>query len=111
MVFTVMHMNEPVAVVELSDDKKKVDIKKLVPDSIKQPFSGSKLDLERVYNFLKGRCYEDGRSDLNEILRQAGLTYNNPWEWVKITHGVTYEDLFWVRFPGEVITWEDVKVR
>ncbi len=111
MVFTVMYMNEPVAVVELSEDKKKVDIQKLVPDSIKQPFSGSKLDLERVYNFLKGRCYEDGRSDLKEILNQAGLTYNNPWEWVKITHGVTYEDLFWVRFLGESLTWEDVKVR
>lgn len=111
MVFTVMHLNEPVALVELSEDKKKVDIHKLVPDSIRQPFSGSKLDLERVYNFLKGRCYEDSRSDLEEILHQASLTYNNPWEWMKITHGVTYEDLFWIRFPGETITWEDVRVR
>lgn len=111
MVFTVMHMNEPVAVVELSEDKRRVDIRKLVPDSVRQPFSGNKLDLERVYSFLKSRCYEDGRSDLAKILDQAGLSYNNPWEWIKITHGVTYEDLFWIRFPGETILWEDVKVR
>lgn len=86
MEFTVMLQDEPVAVVKLSEDKKKVEIHKLVPDSIRQPFSGSKL-------------------------AQAGLTHNNPWEWVKLTHGVTYEDLFWVRFPGETLTWKDVRVR
>lgn len=106
-----MHKDEPVAFVRLSEDKKQVDIQKLVPDSLKQPFCGNKLDLERVYNFLKDRCYEDGRSDLKDILKEAGLTYNNPWKWMKITHGVTYEDLFWIRFPGETLTWKDVKVR
>lgn len=111
MVFTVMHKDEPVAIVELSEDKRKVNIRKLIPDGIRQPFSGNKLDLERVYNFLKNRCYEDGRADLDEILGQEGLTYNNPYKWVKITHGVTYEDLFWIRFPGESLTWEDVRVR
>ena len=111
MEFTVMHKDEPVAIVRLSEDKKKVEIQKLIPDCIRQPFCGNKLDLERVYNFLKDRCYEDGRSDLKEILNQAGLTYNNPWKWMKITHGVTYEDLFWIWFPGETITWKDVKVR
>ena len=111
MEFTVMHLDDPVAIVRISDDKHKVEIDKLVPDSHRQPFGGDKLDLERVYNFLKGRCYEDGRGDLREILEQAGLDNNNPWEWVKISHGVTYEDLLWVRFPGETLTWEDVKVR
>lgn len=111
MEFTVMHKDEPVTIVTLSEDKKTVSIQKLIPDSIKQPFSGNKLDLERVYNFLKDRCYEDCRGDLEEILSQAGLTYNNPWKWMKITHGVTYEDFFWIRFPGETITWEDVRVR
>jgi len=106
-----MHMNEPVTDIHISDDKKMVEIIKLIPDSIRQPFSGTKLDLERVYNFLKDRCYEDGRADIKEILAQAGLESNNPWEWMKITHGVTYEDLFWIRFPDENLTWEDVKLR
>lgn len=111
MFFTVMHKNEPVAEVYLSADKKTVHINKLIPDSIKQPFSGKKLNLERVYDFLKSRCYEDGREDLPEILHQAGLTSNNPWKWCKITHGVTYDDLFWIRYEGENLTWEDVKIR
>lgn len=111
MFFTVMHKNLPVAEITISDDKKKVHIKKLVSDSLYQPFGGDKLDLERVYNFLKSRCYEDGRADLRQILAEAGMTENNPWEWVKITHGVTYDDFFWIRFEDEQITWEDVSIR
>lgn len=109
--FTVMCMDRPVANVKIADDKKCVEIEKLIPDSILQPFSGTKLDMERVYQFLKGRCYEDGRADLHEILEQAGMKDNNPWEWMKITHGVTYEDTYWIRFPGEDLTWQEVKVR
>jgi len=111
MFFTVMHQDEPVAEVFISKDKKTVHIKKLIPDSIKQPFSGDKLNLERVYNFLKSRCYEDGRADLPEILSQAGLQSNNAWKWVRITHGVTYDDMFWIKYPNEDINWEDVRVR
>lgn len=111
MKFTVMCLNQPVAEVKVSDDKKQVEIQKLIPDSILQPFCGKKLDTERVYQFLKGRCYEDDRADLKEILEQAGMMNNNPWEWVRITHGVTFEDTFWVRFPGETLTWEEVKPR
>lgn len=111
MEFTVMCLDRPAAYVRISENKHKVEITKLIPDSIWQPFSGSKLDLERVYDFLKGRCYEDCRADLPEILKQAGMKENNPWEWMKITHGVTYEDMFWIRFPGETLTWNEVKVR
>lgn len=36
---------------------------------------------------------------------------NNPWEWVRISHGVMFDDFLWIRFPGENLTWEDVKIR
>lgn len=109
--FTVMYENIAVANVTVSDDHKKVQIEKLVPDSIIQPFSGNELSLERVYGFLKSRCYEDERADLKEILNQANLTSNNPWEWNKITHGVMWDDMIWIRFEGETLRWEDVQWR
>ena len=111
MEFTVLHMDEPVANVWVSADHKQVRIDKLIPDGFKQPFCGGKLDTFRVYQFLKDRCYEDGRGDLQEILAQAGMSSNDPWEWVKHSHGVTYEDFWWIRFPGEQLTWKDVRVR
>ncbi len=109
--FTVMFKNEEVTRVYVSADHKNVVIEKLHPDGIKQPFSGNKLDLERVYDFLKDRCFEDGYHDLDRVLEIVGIESNNPWEWNRKTHGVTWEDYFWVKFEDEDIVWEDVKWR
>lgn len=106
-----MYENNPVAKVSISDDHKKVEIEKKVPDSIIQPFGGNNLTLDRVYTFLKSRCYEDNREDLGEILKQANLVSNNPWQWNKITHGVMWEDHLWIKFEGEKLCWEDVRWR
>lgn len=109
--FTVMHEDTEVAKVSISDDRKEVAVQKLVPDSIIQPLGGSNHSLERIYGFLKSRCYEDGRVDLKEILKQAGMTSNNPWEWNRITHGVMWDDKIWIRFEEENLSWEDVRWR
>ena len=66
---------------------------------------------ERFYMFMKDRCYEDGRADLPQILAAAGMTENDPYEWCKRTHGVTYDDFFWIKYDGEEIAWKDVKLR
>lgn len=109
--FTVMHKNTPVAEVSISDNRKETNVKKLVPDSIIQPFGGNDLSLSRVYDFLKSRCYEDNRVDLDEILKQARLKTNDPWKWNKITHGVMWDDEIWIKYEGEELEWEDVRWR
>ena len=106
--FTVMYEDHPVTEISLSEDKKDISIKKIIPDSVFQPFSGNRQDIFRIYDFLKSRCYEDERADLKDILKKAKLKHNNPWEWVKLTHGVTYEDKFWIKFPGEKLKWRDL---
>lgn len=90
--FTVFHENLAVARVLVSDDHKMVHIEKLIPDGIMQPFSGDKLNLERVYNFLKERCYEDGYVGLEDVLKRYHMSSNNPWEWNKKTHGKIFLD-------------------
>ena len=109
--FTVMFENIPVAYISVSDDHKKVQIEKLVPDSIIQPFGGEDLSLNRVYSFLKSRCYEDDREDLKEILSQAHLTSNDPWKRNRITQGVLWDDKIWIQYEGESLCWEDVQWR
>lgn len=109
--FTVMCENTPVTEVSVSDDHKDVKIRKLVPDSIIQPFGGNDCSINRVYDFLKSRCYEDDRVDLKEILAQAHLASNDPWKWNRITHGVMWDDQIWIRYEGEKLRWEDVQWR
>lgn len=112
-----MYLDTIVAIVTTEENNIVTCINKLVPDGPMQPFWGDMKSksqqylTQRFFGFLKDRCYEDGRADLSEILRQAGLTSNNPYEWVKVCHGVTFEDFFWLKFEGENVTWNDVKVR
>ena len=110
-VYDVMNKDLLVCVVEMSQDRKHISYKKMVADGINQPFSGNKLDVERFYAFLKSRCYEDGRADLKEILRQANMTSNDPYQFIELSHGVNYSDFFWIKKHDEKISWKDVKVR
>ena len=116
MIYHIMFKDKVIA--DVTREKNLITkIQKYVPDSPIQPFWGQMENMSqqwlttRFYKFLKDRCYEDGRADLPVILEQAGLENNNPYEFVKISHGVTYEDFFWIKFDDEEIKWDDVKVR
>ena len=50
------------------------------------------------------------QTDLAEILKEAGMSSNNPWEWVRLTHGVTWHDHIWILFDDEKLTWEEVRL-
>ena len=111
MDFVIMYKNEKSTDVHIDDDTKQVTIVKYLDSVGKQPFLGGKVNINRIYDFLKSRCYEDCYADLNNVLEAAGMTWNNPWEWCRQSHGVTWDDFLWIKYPGEEITWEDVKVR
>ena len=109
--YTIMWRNRTVARVFLLENRKEIQYEKIEPDGIHQPFSGDKLDLDRFYRFIKSRCYEDDRGDLEVILKKANLQSNNPYDFIKISHGVTYSDDFWIKTSDELLLWEDVKIR
>ncbi len=111
MVYHIMFMDTPVIDIETNEKNIVTHWEKHVPDSPIQPFWGENIDTLRFFHFLKDRCYEDSRADLKDILAAHGMENNNPYEWCMKTHGVTYEDFFWIRYNEEEITWEDVRVR
>lgn len=108
--FSIYFMDEIVSDVYMNTDEKKVDIKKYVTGP-KQPLMSDRNDVEYVYNFLKSRCFSNGRPDLQNILKEHGMKSNNPYEWNRKTHGIMSKDFWWIKFPGENITWNDIKPR
>lgn len=108
--YEIMCKNKLVAEVLLSKDKK--DILAIIKTNkvFLRPFK-EELTVYDFYRFIKDRCYEDERDDLSTILRLANLSSNNPYEWIKISHGVTWEDYFWIKEKNENIRWEEVRVR
>ena len=82
--FSIYFMDEIVSDVYMNTDEKKVDIKKYVTGP-KQPLMSDRNDVEYVYNFLKSRCFSNGRPDLQNILKEHGMESNNPYEWNRKT--------------------------
>ena len=78
---------------------------------VKQLFAERKMTRYQLGKIFELRCPEKGRPDIDELLQGLGLSEYDPYEIVKKTHGVSYNDYIWFRFPGEKITSKDVLVR
>lgn len=77
----------------------------------KRLFPAGKISRFQMSEILKTRCWDEGRPDIIELLRVRGIKEYNPLEIVRKTHGVSWNDFIWLRFPGEQLTAKDVLVR
>lgn len=107
--FTCYWKDEPVSFVNVRDNR--VFIKRYVDDPIKQLFWSDNIDLYRLTEVLRSRCWEENRADIDQIKKKLGIQYYDPLEIVKMTHGVSYNDFLWFQFDGEFLHWEDVAPR
>lgn len=91
--------------------KKEVIVSRFTDNPGKQLFAQKKMTRFQLGKIFEMRCWEKERADIMEILNHLGLSEYNPYEIVRRTHGVSYNDFIWFRFPGENITSKDVLVR
>lgn len=68
-------------------------------------------DYEWVVSFLESRCPSRERLDLKEVLGSLGLDVFDPLAIVQTTHGVMWNDYFWVKFDDEDLSYDSVKIR
>ena len=50
-------------------------------------------------------------NNIDEILFNLGLNEYNMLDILKKTHGVNFDDFWWIKFENEDLNWKDVKVR
>ncbi len=104
--FTCYWKDEPVSEVHIS--KLRASIKRFVKHPVKQLFPDEETDVYRLSEILKSRCWQEDRADIDAYLKKLGLTYYDPLEIVKKTHGVSYNDFLWFQFRGENLSWNKV---
>lgn len=107
--FDVFWKDEHTAHVEVKPSE--VLITRYVKHPVKQIFAADKMTRYQLNKILELRCWDRNRADINDILHHLGLSEYNPQQIVRKTHGVSYNDFIWFRFPGETITSKDVLVR
>ena len=92
-------------------DGAQVQVERLVIHPVKQLFASDVMTRDQLNRIFESRCWDRGRPDINELLAYRGLKAYNPYEIVKKTHGASWNDHIWFRFPGEKLTSKDVLVR
>lgn len=108
--FTCYWKDEPMA--EVHVENMKVYVKRFVKDHpVKQIFPVEEMDVFKLTEILKSRCWEDNRAGLDVLLKKIGVSFYDPLEIVKKTHGVSYNDFLWIQFRGEHLSWKDVAPR
>ena len=88
-----------------------VSVARFVKHPLRQLFPADRITRYQLNSVLEQRCFERGREDILQILQRLGLQEYDPYQIVKRTHGVSYNDFLWFRFPGENLTAKDVLVR
>ena len=99
--------NEKTATVRL--DEKYAYITRYTTHPVKQIFYADKITRFEFGGILQDRCWDEKRPDLKQLLAYIGLKEFNPYEICKRTHGKMEQDSIWFRFPGEILTYEEVK--
>lgn len=69
------------------------------------------ITFEDVDKFLESRCFPRQRNHCKRLLNSLGLDHYDPLSICRRTHGVQYDDFFWLKFEDESLTWNDVKIR
>ena len=88
----------------------KVYVESTEKNPMKRLFPNMTLSRYQASEVLKMR-WDPGRPDIRELLAACGLTKYVPLDIVRKTHGVSYNDFLWIKFPGEDLRAEDVLVR
>lgn len=110
LTFYVMSKDKKIAKCVIKDGKL-VSIDKYTKKIYEQPFYGENISLEYVISFLQDRTISINKHNIDEILENLGLDHYDMLDILRKTHGVFYDDFTWIKFEGESISYEDVKVR
>lgn len=105
-----MYGEETIAKVIVYD--KTVTVENYSDDWVIRPFGiFENPSYEQFKNWLEKRCFPKTRHNCKELLKSGGISYYNPLEIIKKTHGAMVDDLFWIKFEGEDLNWNDINPR
>lgn len=107
--FQVMNKNNVAADVSVRNNR--VYIKHYDPVKFHCLFPWEETDVFSMLEILEGRCFPRNRANIDELLSAMGLKEYQVMDIIKKTHGLKWDDYTWIRFEGENLTYEDIKIR
>ncbi len=109
--FDWMMRDEVYANVAIDCDSQIVVCRELRKNVWEQFLGKKEHTLQNVYDMLESRCVERTRDDIGDFLRYYDLKKYNAYLLCRKTHGVSSQDFFWIRWYGENIRWDNIRIR
>lgn len=90
----------------------KIEVSVYTNDPIYMPFGIKRNpDFHDYKMFLESRCFPKERYNKKQLLLDLDVPYYEPFYIIQKTHGLMHEDYCWIRFKGEDVNYEDIKIR
>ena len=110
--FQYMERDKVTADVEVDYTSKTVSYRPYTTNIYALPFGiRQNPSIADVGRFFESRCFPRERRNCKQLLSDLGLEEYIPLDIVRKTYGRQLEDYCWVRFEGEDMSYEDVKLR
>jgi hypothetical protein len=77
-------------------------LSKLAPD---------KITIQSLEVFLASRLPDPTRDDIKDILKKYGVREFNAYAMCRKSHGVMMQDFIWLKFDGEDVSFNDIRLR
>lgn len=109
--FDYMCKDTVIAHVVLDTGAKTVTCEEYTTDMDYMLFGKLEHTVANLMRVLELRCFDRNRPDAKEILEYFGVPEYSPYHICLKTHGASTQDYKWIRWAGETLTWDDVKLR
>ena len=109
--FEILNKNDVIAHVIVDRENQIVDVKQYTDHPVHKQFKQKEITMQDIAKWLRGRCFPETRFNKDQLLQDLGLRTYSPLSIVKKTHGLQFEDYYWVRFQGERLCYDDIKIR
>lgn len=111
--FTIMDKNDPLMHITVEDNQN-IIIDHLTTEQVPYLPSylyASTMTQGQLNDFFESRCVPRTRVNIDELLDKMGIPFYHPLSIIKKTHGLITDDFIWIRFDGEEINYDDIRVR
>lgn len=113
LAFTIMDKHDPLIHITV-DDEQNITLNALSNEQV--PYLPSNLyssaiTMEQLNDFFESRCVPRTRVNIDELLDKMGLPFYHPLSIIQKTHGLITDDFIWIKFDGEAIDYDDIRIR
>ena len=109
--FDIMVKKELCVKVEIDRINKKLILETYTDEKVNNPFRMPEPKIINAMEFIESRCFPRERGNCDELLKRLGLDEYDPVAITRITRGLMMDDYMWIRYEGDDVTYEEIKIR